>query len=997
MYSQQLENYIRQASQISGLEPQQIDLLNQSMSNYLSTFAKVVKGELSDSSSDPLATSISLLSLSIALSEAKTSTETENIHYLVAMGLEQLGELPARTQAQKHTIFPPLRNDYWYRLMLAFLHYMAGGFRVQSISVLRHLQKIKDEIQESDWKQEYMDATNSFWLLFRGRYISKPISRWDILLFGDSEPNDIQEKRIFHLSRQIQDKRRIALNELGLEKEEEWLGSRGINSETAVNFWKKYLENLDSRGYTNFTEEQIGSGFENWLMPNSDLLAVLPTGSGKTIIGELKTALTLAQGGQSIWISPMRVLIRQIKKDFKRAFRDTGVSVEELPITEDLTPLFLDLFPQNKTASVTTPEKLAALIRNRPDAVKNVRLVVLDEAQIIFDLNRGATIEYVLQELNRINPECSFVLLSAFSDKMEKLRVFINRLRQREPVVLTSDNRPTRRIYGVITNRSLDNQIIPTIQIYPAGVGTQSRQLKTALSINLLNRTLPPSKVKDIEIAQSILKSLVSTSVRAVMFVNTKISANSQARQLADTIENNTDLPEFDIARLRIELGRTSIIETTSKKGVAPHHAGLSKLEQYFVEKWTKDYLVNVVVATPTLAQGVNLPFDLSVLTFLKRQNQQTHKSEPLSTPEILNMIGRAGRAGQVSDGMCLISMKTDRFTEPIDTLNSARRYFFQQVLPNQDLIGLARLLDVARKAKISQPDWIYELSQLDFSESQSLISFILRAVQGQDVKTGLLSRLNLFPSMQDMQSDQNEVISHLESLIQNIFEQSNSDNDLLDAITRTGMPLEVLKYYFHVLRQNNFQDSNLLGQVDEIVENALKSCQNRGWYSRLFDKKDLSDVLLVIKKWRQGETYSQIEDSLSWGRSENEKQVMVSNFLNHDISLYAQFWGAFAICAEYVLESQQLKNQIARFQTYVREGVSSMVELEWLIRIGGLDRVLAHHLAEVMDTTFVDEQNPGVYIQRQIELWQSNKDILPIELTDLNLVQALKGALDDL
>lgn len=996
MYSQQLENYIQQASQISGLDPKQINLLNQSMSSYLATLARIVNGELADFPYDPLATSLSLLSLSIALSETNIDTDTGSIHYLVAMGLEQSGELLARLQIRKYTSYPPLSNDLWYRLALAFLHYMAGGFRVQSLSALHHLQKIRDDIDESDGKQEYIDATKSFESLFRGRYISKPISRWENLLFGNSQPDDIQERRIFHLSRQIQDRRRIALTDLGLDAEAEWLKRRGIANDSAVDFWKKYLENLEIRGYTNFTEEQIGSGFENWLIPNSDLVAILPTGSGKTLIGELKTALTLAQGGQTIWISPMRVLIRQVKKDFRRAFRDTGVNVEELPITEDLIPLYTDLFPQTKTAAVTTPEKLAALLRNRSDVIKNIKLVVLDEAQIIFDPNRGATIEYVLQEINRLVPECSFVLLSAFADKREKLTTFVSRLRQHRPIELTSENRPTRRIYGVITNRMNNGAVSPTIQVYPTGIEVRQGKLKSAISINLKQK-LSQSKIKDIEIAQSIIKSLVSTSIRAVMFVNSRISANSQARQLANSIDKKVSLPELDVARLKVELGRNSIIETTSEKGVAPHHAGLAKLEQYLVEKWTQDQVVNIVVATPTLAQGVNLPFDLAVLTFLKRQNTRRQSYDPIPATEILNMIGRAGRAGQVSDGLCLISMKTGRTKRPIDTLNSARQYFFQQVLPSQEFIGLSRLLQVANKANISQPDWVYELSDLEFPETQSLISFALSAIQSQDVKAGLLSRLSLFPSMQDFQEEQSEVVIQLETLIQNTLKQCQDDNDLLQAVTRTGMPIEVLKYYFAVLRQNSLHSDNLFDQVDDIVQSALELCQGRSWLQSLLEKKELGDVILAIKKWRHGESYKQIEDALNWGRSENEKQINICKFFNHDISLYAQFWGAFAICAEYVLENQQIKNQIARFQTFVREGISNTVELEWLNKIGGLDRVLAHRLAENMDTSFIDEQNPGGYIQRQIELWQNRNDLIPIEITNLDLLKALYGVLNDL
>ena len=79
--------------------------------------------------------------------------------------------------------------------------------------------------------------------------------------------------------------------------------------------------------------------------------------------------------------------------------------------------------------------------------------------------------------------------------------------------------------------------------------------------------------------------------------------------------------------------------------------------------------------------------------------------------------------------------MKTGETRRPIDTLKSARQYFFYQILPSREFIGLSRLLQVASNANISEPDWIFELSDLEFSEAQSLISFALSAIQIQDVK----------------------------------------------------------------------------------------------------------------------------------------------------------------------------------------------------------------------------------------------------------------------
>ena len=208
---------------------------------------------------------------------------------------------------------------------------------------------------------------------------------------------------------------------------------------------------FEERGITNFTNEQRGpKGFRDWLHVDKDLLVILPTGSGKSIIGELRTALSISEGKQVVWLLPSRALVRQAKRELNRAFREMNVNVEELPTTEDFKPVIINNFPSGRYVAATTPEKLAALVRAKPEAINNVGLVILDEAQKLFDLNRGTTIEYVLQEIQHWLPDSKLVLMSAQIDGIVRLQTFFHRLRgDREFREIIFDRRPTRRINGV--------------------------------------------------------------------------------------------------------------------------------------------------------------------------------------------------------------------------------------------------------------------------------------------------------------------------------------------------------------------------------------------------------------------------------------------------------------------------------------------------------------------------------------------------------------------
>ena len=1005
MYSQELQNYLNEIIRVAEIRPEQTRLLEESLSCYLSVISYSMGGSLTPAS-DLLNTTLHLMSLSIGLTEMDQAIELDGSHYLVGMGFEQSGELLSRKFGKKiaETRYP-LANDYWYRLALAFLHYMAGGFRVQAISALRHLEQIGDDIQNVEFREIYLAAGRALRTVFNGRRLNAMLNPLEEYLFGENEPLDLQGRRLFRLTQKIRRRRQIALVDLGLGDEAGWLSRRRITAVDAEQFWQRYLEILESRGFTNFTDEQIGPGFDNWLIPTSDLLVLLPTGSGKTLIAELKTAISLVQGHQVVWMLPTRSLVRQTKRELSGAFTRLDVDVEELPSTEDFIPLFIEDLPDERLVAATTPEKISALLRSNPNAIARVRLVVLDEAQILFD-NRGTTAEYVLQEIHRLVPDCRFVLMSAFEEYTDRLRNFMQRLLGRLPIELTSSTRPTRRVNGIITNYSLNNVFHPTVMIYPPGLQGEQPSTQTPFRIDLPNKTLSRNPGPT-ELAQSIANRLIGSDLRAVMFVGIVASTETQANAIVENVDTIINLPDADIARLRTELGRESAIENPSAKRVAPHHAGLTPLEQHIVEKWTRNKTINIVVATQSLAQGVNLPFDISIVSFLRQHNPGTQNQELVPISTMMNMLGRAGRAGQVTDGVCLIATRPAG-NNLIQTLNNNRKYFFRPQRTSQDHLGLAKLLRVASHARINDPEWLLRLDQMDFSQSQTLVSFSLNAAMtGDQIQQGIRERLLLFPSIQDLiiaEDSDNTILAlaaSIEPLIQNIIEMSGINTNVLGVLSRTGMPFEIVNFFLEALSGVNdprsLNPEQALVWADQVVMQALHFCAGRQWYSTLMGDIDLQRMMSVISLWRTGTPLAQIEQEFILNTQDRKNRINVGKFLNHKLSLIAQFWGTLAVCDEVLFPDADIRRPFEPFQTFVREGVNSMLTLEWLNKLGGLDRVLAHKLSTLtpVDNIPTDHRSLSRYIRRRINRWKAGTELIPIEL-NVQETGALRSILDE-
>jgi replicative superfamily II helicase len=82
--------------------------------------------------------------------------------------------------------------------------------------------------------------------------------------------------------------------------------------------------------------------------------------------------------------------------------------------------------------------------------------------------------------------------------------------------------------------------------------------------------------------------------------------------------------------------------------GVAVHHAGLPDDIRGLVEWLTEEQKLRALVATTTIAQGVNLP--VSVVVFASHQYPWGQDMPP---EDFWNMAGRAGPGGPGRSGNC--------------------------------------------------------------------------------------------------------------------------------------------------------------------------------------------------------------------------------------------------------------------------------------------------------------------------------------------------------
>lgn len=364
------------------------------------------------------------------------------------------------------------------------------------------------------------------------------------------------------------------------------------------------------------------------LLDGDNLVVTAPTSSGKTMIGELVALQTALQRKRSVFLLPMRALVNDKFEQFTgvyepagfRTIRATGEHSDDIPA----------LLRGQFDIALLTYETFSAMALGNPHVLNLAATVVVDEAQTLTDWSRGSNLEFLLTMLNNQRGRTGspqIVTLSAVVGDMRGLERWLGGRR------LHSDARPVPLVEGVLDHggayRYLDQdgqEQVEAVFIYPLNDSGSRRLL-----IPLMRRLMTEGK-KVVVFRQS-----KGESVACAVYLSRALGLPSADRALAQ-------LGEGDIST------STRALRQTLSAGVAFHNTDLDRDERRVIEIEFRDpgSAVRIVVATPTLAMGVNTPAAAVAIVGLTHPGRTP---TPYTVAEYKNMVGRAGRLGLVDRG----------------------------------------------------------------------------------------------------------------------------------------------------------------------------------------------------------------------------------------------------------------------------------------------------------------------------------------------------------
>lgn len=160
---------------------------------------------------------------------------------------------------------------------------------------------------------------------------------------------------------------------------------------------------------------------QNGLLKNEKMLISAPTGTGKTLIGELAAITKLYRNdeGKVLYLGNLVALVNQKYQNFKSRYRDFYVTIRvgmsKIDVgEEDLVIVDEDI--QDSDIICASYEAFDFLLRKGPEEIKNIgkiSTIIIDEIQILDDEDRGAVLAGLIAKIFILYPEAQVIGLSA--------------------------------------------------------------------------------------------------------------------------------------------------------------------------------------------------------------------------------------------------------------------------------------------------------------------------------------------------------------------------------------------------------------------------------------------------------------------------------------------------------------------------------------------------------------------------------------------------------
>lgn len=438
-----------------------------------------------------------------------------------------------------------------------------------------------------------------------------------------------------------------------------------------------------------------------------------PTGSGKTTVAELAILQSLFLADSSaeqssseaplvIYLVPSRALATEVEAKLSRVLKQSTPPHQKITVTglyggTDWGPTDAWLTADEKTVLICTYEKAEALMKFLGSFfLPRTTLVVVDEAHTVQfagateslqkSENRSLRLESLAARLFSYlqHDRCRIVALSAVAasaenalarwithqDNATPIKTFYKSTRQ---LIGRLECLPGRRFeirYDLLDNSSLEfsgterenSPYIPSpFPSYPSATSFEQKKFTTRVRPYVfwaaMHLAVPDERGQQRSVLISISQGISGYARDFLQLLNTTWSNASQrpAFFTEPSDGKKQELWQRCLQSCEDYYTRNSREYQLLTKGIVVHHGKMPGLMARLLVEVIDQKIVHLVMATSTLSEGVNLPFETVLIPNLRRWDVNKSAEVDFSASEFKNLVGRAGRPGFGTEGRSLV------------------------------------------------------------------------------------------------------------------------------------------------------------------------------------------------------------------------------------------------------------------------------------------------------------------------------------------------------
>jgi superfamily II DNA/RNA helicase len=733
------------------------------------------------------------------------------------------------------------------------------------------------------------------------------------------------------------------------------------------------------------------------VLSNEGAVVSLPTSSGKTRIAEIAILQCLSQDPEAkvLYLAPFRSLSLEVEAVLDKSFGNLGIEVSYLYGKSGLSKIDKSLIDASRIL-IATPEKAKAIFRANDEIASKIQLLIIDEGHLLDESERFVRNELFIEELRYHihNRGGKIILLSAVLPNTEDIARWIA---HSENQVAKSTWRPSTQRLGFLqfvkANKTIkiqnlfgeESKVIQEkiVDIEWFTDATSKPFNKRFIEPFELSRTITKSKTqiqffpnnKQEAVAATALKM---TSIGSVLvFVGKTDSVLNYASSVliamgrfpeAHTWKNTQDWEVFKLACLEY-YGLNSQILKLATYGILCHHAKLPADIRFSTENLMRNGKPKIIVATSTLAQGVNLGVSSVIITGAYVAGKQLEKRD------FWNIAGRAGRAFVDTEGKILfaidkIETKDNTRLKITNNEDLGKGYFSQNAI-NEAYSGLLhhlnRISDIAVKNGINFEILLGLISENDFSKLHTppdtpSVSEVF------DYMDDTLLALNItFESFDIDNSDW--VDTHFRTSLAAIQAEKhstfNTDNvlDFLKARSKAVKNLagESNKWQQITGMSLPFRSATKLRELSDDIKNQIVVFQNSAkqssdWIELL---ENLEKIILQLpstafqSKYAKDVNLKSIREKWLSGLKIEEKEVeVVTKYFSYPVA-----WALSSMAQQLALEETEMSSILESLALFCEIGVSD--EMAAKVYLCGLrSRQAAIELSQKLNTPQYENLN---------------------------------------